>query len=95
MVLTRPSFGEQGLPETPLLLPIQLRSHPLKLTHVDRVVAPHGRRQKEYGFLQIRTGHALIMSRRPRCACAIVTIPFLIAKRRLYAVVQTSRRTAF
>jgi hypothetical protein len=46
-------FGEQGLPEAPLVLPIQLRSHSLKLTQGDRVAAPHGRRQKQYRFLQV------------------------------------------
>jgi hypothetical protein len=35
---------------TPLLLPFQLRCHPPKLPQVDRVVAPHRPRQKEYGF---------------------------------------------
>jgi hypothetical protein len=41
--LRAPAFL-QGVPEAPLVLPVQLRDHPLELTQVDWVVAPHGRR---------------------------------------------------
>ena len=78
-----------------LLSPVQDCGERLELPQVDRVAPALRARQEQECLLNVRTGHALIMSRRPRCACAIVTIPFLIAKRRLYAVVQTSRRTAF
>ena len=79
----------------PLPIPLEDSGERLEIPENEGVSAALRPWQEQDRFLNIRTGHALIMSRRPRCACAIVTIPFSIVKRRLYAVVQTSRRTAF
>src|SRR5262249_62312914 len=49
-VLSRSPFGKQGLPETPLLLPIQLRSHALELLA----------RQKVNYHLHALEGHGLV-----------------------------------